>query len=438
VRPRRILCSLLAGSALGALLAAPAAADLSFRERVTGGLTITWAGDPARGCADAGLCDVRGSVTVRGNGSGNSSTSSSGDDEETAMHSLYLDATSGVARVVRGPPEAPLGTCTDLVPGGFELEADRVRGGSAQIMLVPLGVPAAVPLGGRCAGPLASDLVEAGLLTTTVRRSRLVSGFARIDLSGTRSFTSGPFSGELRSDLVIERTSRRVGGAGEESRDDRPFPESRRMALVELRYAVETAGGSLATSWRGGEEPFCLALDACGLSGTHELTAPATRGTLQMFGIVRASRLRPGESAISAIRSGRVRPDGIGVELRRPARVEATASRGGPVCRDSTRVPLAVAGEIRRGALRLELARVDESEPDEDPLRTRCPGPASADLPGRTPAGAVIPLRRLGARRLDVVLRPPRGAAPGPFSLARAGGIPLRLRLRRARLDGTP
>src|SRR5215475_4083105 len=37
---------------------------------VTGSLTYVWHGDPARGCAREGLCDVQGSVIFQPDGSG--------------------------------------------------------------------------------------------------------------------------------------------------------------------------------------------------------------------------------------------------------------------------------------------------------------------------------------------------------------------------------
>jgi hypothetical protein len=408
-----------------------------YDERVTGGVTVTWAGDPARGCAEAGVCDVTGSVTARATGSGGGESSGE-NDEDAALSSLFLQSGPAVARVLRGPPEAPAGACTDLVPAELEVEVDRVRGGRAMVMLVPFEGSGDVALAGRCAGPLSGDLRDA-LLMTTVERRRLVEGVARIDLSGTRSFSGGPFSGEIRSTLVITRRSRRVRSTSWRDEDSGPaFPGPRRLAAVRMSYRVGRPSGALFTDWIGGPEPFCHALDACGGSGTHELrVGPGGRGgSLDLFALVPAARLRPGDTAGRVLRSGRVRPESVSLYVDAPARVAAAVSRpGGAVCRDNAEASLTFTGRFGARGLVLGLGPSDQSESEVSPLRTRCPGPGAADLPDNALAAGTVSLRRLGARRLDVTLRPRGTAEPGAFVVTRRGELTLPLRLSEADLD---
>jgi hypothetical protein len=432
----RTLPLLLCALAVAAVAPATAPADIRYEQRVTGSVTITWAGDPARGCAEAGVCEITGSATVRAHGEGGGEVSGTRDDE-AALESLHVDASPGIVRVLRGPPDAPAGACTDRAAAGPAIEVDRVSGGEATILLTPLGAPDEVALAGRCAGPLASDL-ESAFLTATVERRRLVEGFARIDLSGTRAFAGGPFSGEVRSTLAIERTSRRVRSTTRTSREV-PGRLLRRRIAFQMSYDVLRPRGTLVTQWAGGPEPFCLALDACGLSGTHtlRLRPGGARGSLDVFALFPASRVR-GRSrrAVSAaLRAGRIRPDSIGLSIGGSMRGEATAAwAGGAVCRGETRTTPDVAGDVRGRALVLALGSGEAFGGGEDPLRTRCPGPGSADVPGQAMATGRIPLSRLGARRLGLTLRGGRPAS-GAFTIARRGEIRLDLRLRRVQLD---
>src|SRR4029079_10539248 len=93
--------AMLAAAALG--VAAPAMArprSLSAPLTVTGGVTVSWHGDRARGCAGAGLCDYRGSVAARPSSDGFLELDSVG--RTTDLYG-YLDLEQRpVIRVVRG------------------------------------------------------------------------------------------------------------------------------------------------------------------------------------------------------------------------------------------------------------------------------------------------------------------------------------------------
>src|SRR2546423_10835381 len=91
------------------LASRPASAGVRVDTEVSGALTVSWHGDPARGCADAGVCDVAGSVTLRAN-----EGSSGGSSDSGHLASLLVVQTQGgIVRVTRGAPRAPRGACPD-------------------------------------------------------------------------------------------------------------------------------------------------------------------------------------------------------------------------------------------------------------------------------------------------------------------------------------
>src|SRR3954453_17793548 len=99
------------GMAFGATLvaavlttAAPAVARdelYSTSLRVTGSVTLSWHGDPARGCAEAGLCAYRGAAPVGPGSFGNRKLVTRGGRAVDGFTSASLDE-SPVVRVLRG------------------------------------------------------------------------------------------------------------------------------------------------------------------------------------------------------------------------------------------------------------------------------------------------------------------------------------------------
>ncbi|HEX2086004.1 MAG TPA: hypothetical protein VHF89_10005 [Solirubrobacteraceae bacterium] len=438
-----MLATLTAALALASATAAAAQdAPIEYVEETTGALTITWRGDPARGCAEAGLCDRSGSVVLRGGGS--SSGGSSG-----GVHSVDVGLRPGTARVVRGAPEAPDGVCTDVVGAPYlSLVAERTSGGRVALTPQPFGRPFGLAtVAGRCAGPLGPAL-EAALPSAVVDRASLLRGTARIDLSGRRPFADGPFSGEVASTLVVTRRTRpapRLGGEARPGRvtDARGVRVPRRLAILELGYRVERLDGALTTDFAGLPEPFCLALDACGLTGTHELRLRlgAPRGGtvwLNAYGPARALRgRRTVAGALAAVAAGALRLDGLALERLEGTSTAATQQPGAAPCRSSRDVRLpAVRLDVRRAALRLRLGGSEAFREDDDPLRTHCPGPDADDLAGGTLAAGRIPLAALARRRVTLPLAPQRGgAAAGDFAAAARGRVEIVLRRVRARVS---
>jgi hypothetical protein len=444
---RWIALPLLAAAAAAPV--APAAAEdageavVETRDRASGSIVVTWRGDEARGCAAAGLCDVRGSMTLATRDSGGVQSGSIG-ARPVEFESFTVPIQPAVARVVRGPVNDPGGSCADTTGDVLlDIEAEAQPGGSVRLTSFPLapgGQGSAVA--GRCAGPLLDDILPA-LPTAELAASTLRRRSFEVDLAGRRAFAAGPFSGEVASTLRIRRRSRVV--SAERSRFPSPIPEEqgrraalRRRALLLLEYDVAATGGVDAT-FAGGEEPFCLPLDACGLSGA--VTARDVRlaggAPVRIIAEGPASALRGRRgvgAALRAFRAGRLRVDGAAFAQLR-GRIAATAAReGGPECREERRgeLPL-LAIRARRGGGGVRVALGAQEGGGSGFGASRCPGARVRDLPGGVIAAATIPRARLGARRLDVRLAG-RGTATGPYAIDVRSDLAFRLRRARARL----
>src|SRR3954447_8421617 len=103
-------------------MAPGASADLRVDLRTSGGMTASWHGEPARGCAEAGVCDVAGSVTLTPQ-AGDSSITTSG---TRLLDTLSLTVQRPTVRALRGPPEHPAGACLDAA-GPVELSLGTGR-----------------------------------------------------------------------------------------------------------------------------------------------------------------------------------------------------------------------------------------------------------------------------------------------------------------------
>src|ERR1700744_861190 len=115
-----VACAVLACACLG--MPAPASAarhkqpdqapqvDVS----VTGSLTIAWTGDPADGCAAAGVCGVSGTLELPQSGEGQG-------PRPAAQPPLEVSDANAVARVTDTAPDGTVTRCSDIVPSDFFL-----------------------------------------------------------------------------------------------------------------------------------------------------------------------------------------------------------------------------------------------------------------------------------------------------------------------------
>jgi hypothetical protein len=244
---------------------------------------------------------------------------------------------------------------------------------------------------GRCAGPIAQDLV--GLLPITrVDLRRLRRRAVTADLRTRRPFAAGGISGTLVSTVTVRfgRARRSKGG------DGGLFSVGRRRAAGAQDGTDARLDGALTTTFSGGDSLACRLLDACAVEGTSTLR------------LVDVEHMRGFDENEDSLRARAI----IDARVRRP---------GAPDCVDHVELPVRLGFRIRSPAggdqqVRLQVAE-DNGEAPADLLRTRCTGPAADDLLGRVIAsGETGPDGR-------VPLRAARRLRTGPFSGGQSGEL---------------
>lgn len=416
--------------------AAPAAADEQLAE--TGSVAYSWHGDPARGCAAEGLCDVQGSVIVRPSSPADLSSTGGG------TYDASIDATVTI-RVQTGA-DAPVG-CVDLAQNdASDLLIDRARGGRLFATVSP------PPSSGRCAGPLQRDLAA---LTLPVQKSgrRLLS----FDLRTVKAFSAGPFSGSLVSTLVLKpETSALAGGlsgiftGGSSSGSFFPTPGTAPgpklhpvlYEHVEFTYALTSQAASLEASFSGEPEPLCVTAGSCGVTGVLALSLPSRyRDTIVITarGVVRK---RVGSrQTIADFESGRLGP-GSGEGAATLQVTETLTNPDGSTCRatSSSRFDYGWSFGIARRELQIQL---DEPPglfgPGAPLFRSYCPGPSDVDVLGGGPligtpiAQGSAAFSDLPNHATTVALTNPGSFDGDGYTGTRTGAIDLALTLERVR-----
>ncbi len=409
----------------GAASAVPSAASNAVPAlNPTGSLTFSWRGDGARGCQAAGVCDVSGTLEVI-------PESQSGSAESPRQPDIAIQDADAVARVSDpGFTAAGPRTCADLVPVALSLGVTRGGGAGGRAVVDFAEQP---PSSGRCAGPTATEL---GAISLPARR--LPGRLEAYDMSGRATLHAGPYLVTVDSTLRARRPSGAPGGGlsfgGPPPSPPSPRPKVRLLEQITVDYRLERIAGTLTTAFHGLTDPACLALDACGTSGSLSDAISETGGSVQ----VQAARFVPrrvsGAAALRDLRAGRLRIEFVTASRPIRGRLSATATwSGGPTCRDQIAQELALNGSAKGTGLDLSLAAVNPG--GADILRTHCPGPASVDVLGGagTIAGATFQVRALGDRRLRLTL-PGAGGFVGPgYAGARGGAVSMDLRLLRVR-----
>ena len=420
--------AVVGGVALGAVRSSSQPVDQPVFVRGT--LTYAWHGDPARGCAAAGLCGTHGSAIVHFDGFGN--LTSRGRDGL-----IVLDGASATVRVRRDDPSTAPGECVDTTSfDGIGVTLRRVKGRSYTAII---GGPVSA---GRCAGPLASD--TAGLRLAAKRLPGRNLGF---DLRGSASFAAGPFSGELISTVMLRPDTADQQGAltGESSSSSSssggspPRPPRVRHVLVEfatIRYRMIGATGALQMTFDGAPQPYCVPLDNCGSTGSVSVSVKRFSAGLDVSGVRTVPRRVGRRQAIADLRAGRLRPTSVGLFSSVDATIaETMVQAGAGTCLDTarSRIQLFVGGPFgpgrANGSIPAVLGGVDNGG---DPLRTHCPGPSSTDIAGnggplgffsQVPVIAQGSIARdtLGTRQIDVSLAKP-GRFDGPAYAGQRGG----------------
>jgi hypothetical protein len=417
--------------AWGALVAsAPARSHRPQRQRevttsLTGPLTIAWSGDPAHGCAAAGLCGVTGTLQM-----------SFGGEQEQSSGSgpmLVEEDVTAVARVLSTAPDGTVTTCADIVPAELDFTTSPVgrplraeTGGLDGIHLAGAG---------RCAGPTAGDVARLSLPA-----HRDAHGY---DLSGTASATAGPFTMTGISGVRINATTGTDGEGvpgGIDSGGDGPVKTH--SVLVEsaaTTYRVIGVTSSLTTAFSSRAAPLCDGLGVCGAQGRIAQSF-ATRGTVTFSGEQIVTRAAGRHAALRDLRDG-VLPltDTFGTLTIRGTIRETSSQAGGLTCSDTTSVVLPREPEQRspRGADHLSLPGGSVFEQAlADPFRTRCPGPSATDVLGDGTlaiARASVRAKDLGKNHLTITFRPRRSFTGSAYAGRRSGAVTLALTLERTR-----
>src|SRR4051812_43296541 len=166
------------GATVGAaafLAVTPATAlaqDVSGLMTVTGGITVTWSGDPARGCAAAGLCGYSGSTQVSA-GERRSEYYLEVDGDHLYGESARIDlAARPAVRVRRTEGGEERGVCSDSDAVAFVgFDTRSAKRGRARFAVVDPDVSSA-----RCAGPGSLWRAITRLPTRTLPMKQVVHG----------------------------------------------------------------------------------------------------------------------------------------------------------------------------------------------------------------------------------------------------------------------
>jgi hypothetical protein len=415
---------------LAALLAvfACAAPAQAAGLRPGGSVVVRWHSNPET-CAQSGLCDRSGSLVWRPDAAAAMLVDSLGD-----YAFVDVETSEAVARSNRTIGDA-VETCIDrpdvlgeMVIGPTNTRTVRVSLRGADDFSF-----------GRCAGPLADDFLAAMPVSKPVATAQLGKG-ALVDMRGRKPFAATPFSGEVVSTLVLRPSrdrSRSTSSSGTPPAVDHG-PRARYGQLA-ATYAITGLTGDLGWSFGGAPGDACAPFDTCGLSGDLSLHAGVPSGRLTISSVRRVGRGRHETvaSGLAALRrSGtHVSADAeLGDFTKLPPTVaipadEIVTPAGGATCSATAQLgePVLFAARTKAG-LSLRLQSGGNTVPD--PLRTRCPGPATGELglDDALAAGA-LPLATIGAKQAFVQLRPASSFDTIGFSGTGHGAMTLSLRL---------
>jgi hypothetical protein len=343
----------------------------------TGRLTVTFAGDPATGCAAHGLCGYTGTESFKPKGIGELSVATyAGHGGHYRTATMVLGGGPGgpvVSAVERSQANGTTTACHDRQSsGGFislPVSGDRVTIGLARARTAFLGT--------RCAGPVDAD-IAAALPSQTVALSRILHGSHTIDLRSSHRFAAHGLAGTVTSTLVLALGHpRRLSTRRSPTSPISPPKAKRRTARVSYRV-VRVGGSAVSTVRTPAVAADCEPFDACGLQGAIDVVPGSTSGGFAFVDAV-APVSRPKRDLLAALGlTSDGNPSGISVGGIAIASVHGTVSadltQQHGVCRDQVGLRDFVLSVLRR-ANRLMMSLSPAVSQADDPLRTRCPGP---------------------------------------------------------------
>jgi hypothetical protein len=383
--------------------------------KLTGAISIDFHGDASAGCAAAHVCDVTG--TARWNVAGDGSIAAvafRGHGRRFEQAYLTIGDSSSGEQPLRTSAHvrregAPGSLCSDAAPGDSTGGSGSPRRGSAvEIRLIDISVGSNDVLRTRCAGPMADD-VAALLPARQITERALVRGHRTLDFTADRTFAAHGLAGTLHSSARIQvidgqRLPFDSGGGSI------PNARKRRKRGIDVEYRVERVSGQIATQVRGHSDPdLCAPFDACGIGGSVTTTLAASSGSAYLTASGPVRRTRKELRRAVGLAPGRA-PRGLSTYgyaswQRDLGSVVADLTRNGtPTCTDS--VPVAGGGFVY---LEFPAGRVRASYgaggllAGSDTLRTRCPGPGSADVPSALATGS-FPLSVFRHKRVTLRL----------------------------------
>jgi hypothetical protein len=424
---------LAAAAAAAALLVATAPADarpidLDGQIQISGGLTVAWHGDPARGCGEAGLCGYRGSVVLRPDyGDYGLTVSGRRVADGFGALSFFEPPIIRVKRQESGGDEA---ACVDV----SSLPVVGVVATNGGVGRVRLRLDASGLFPERCAGPNLSNVL-AGLPRRSLSLSRLMRRGAPADFRGRVPFTAGRFSGTVRSTLML-RFARALSSGREVVREPPGQPPRRRIVHLTARYRVARLFGTLSTSFGAIDGESCEELDACGVTGTSMWAVSSSRGSVLIDGYASALRRDHGvRGALAAVRRGGAEVFGYADLERNFGTTTADVSRpNAPACHDTSSVPSPGLEADNSGTRRLtfDLGGEEAFPFASDLVRTGCPGPRQDDIVGNPPfaiwATGSLAVTHVGRPSLTVNTRRSADFEAHGYSGSRTANFTLALR----------
>jgi hypothetical protein len=410
----------LVAAVAAALLTAPGAQAAESFETVElgakGSLRVVWHGDPAAGCAAAGMCAYYGSTTYHLARRADIDVDRFDGEVDVAGFIAARGRSEAVVRRVL--PGGGTAVCRDgAQEEGFTLDMPHAYRDRYTLTFGTDITPSPL-VSGSCAGPRLPD-IEGSLPTRTMRLRDLKRKGARHDLSGRFRFRAGPVSGEVISTLVL--TTRRVtkqnfGGGGPGSHTERTRP----AVFADLEFAVADAHGFVNADFHALDTPICERFDACDASGVERYSLIRGHGRLQVFAVAYTKQRLTLEQALRrAVHGGEL--DGFGLVRSRDAATFNLFERPGvPNCIDHAEPPpvsLTLAQKEHRARMTFGEPGFDaSSDAGADLLDARCAGPIQGEvLQGVSLGNGAFPAAALAQRDLHLVLSRRRPFTSGAY-----------------------
>lgn len=389
-------------------------AERDYGLTVSGEVRIVFRRDPGAGCVAHGVCEYSGTAVWKPGSSASATflVIRQGRTLSSSGFTNFNGDTTGIEGEIvdRAVPGAAAAECADASAPDDPLS---ISGHGTSLTLAP-----DVTVAGRCAGPLAADLLRVvprvTLAAHTLTRSRIT-----LDLSGTRNFAAHGLSGTLSSTIIVTGRKLRSNTQG-----SIPSRRTHRIRIVSQSLAVVHGSGSMTAVIAGvADLRVCSLLDSCGARGeiTWKITPSFTTGQMWAAGPARlplkafrvALGLAPGP------RDPRIFAVG-GVDLTDHEPLHESLTQAGAVCTDS--VPVGGSSAflaVARGALHVSYGADTDG-------RTRCPGPRID--PSRDPELAgTIALSR-ARRQFSVHLGGARSMTDDGYTAHQSGSLTLTLR----------